>query len=194
MRIFSLVLALAALTVFATTTPAQNKLVTSSTSPAPLVSPVAAPANVAVIDTSAFSDDKTGITRVINALKGVDTKYAAIRTEIQGLQQRLDTLKQNLEKNQATQAANVTQQQVEEGQRLEVQIKRKAEDAQAGYQRDQSAALEPLQTDIYNSLNAYAKTKGFNLVIDASRVPVLFVDPTLDVTKDFIAEYNKTHP
>jgi Skp family chaperone for outer membrane proteins len=194
MRIFSLVLAVAALTVFATTTPAQNKLMANGSSPAPVVMPAAAPANVGVIDTSAFADEKTGITRVITALKAVETKYATVRTEIQGLQQRLDTLKQNLEKNQATQAANVTQQQMEEGQRLEIQIKRKAEDAQAGYQKDTNAALEPLQTDIFNSLNAYAKTKGLNLVIDSSRVPVLFVDPVLDITKDFIAEYNKTHP
>lgn len=193
MRIFSLVLAAAALTVFATTTPAQTK-VANSTSPAPVVLPLAGPANVGIIDTSQFADDKAGITRVINALKQVETKYDAIRKEMQGLQARLDTLKQNLDKNQATQAPNVTQQQVDEGQRLELQIKRKAEDAQAGYQRDTNAALEPLQTDIQNALNVYAKAKGLNLVIDVSRVPVLFVDPTLDITKDFIADYNKTHP
>jgi Skp family chaperone for outer membrane proteins len=193
MRIFSLVLAAAAVTALATTTPAQTRLANSS-SPAPVVLPMAGPANVGVIDTSAFSDEKTGITRVINALKQVEAKYAKIREEIQGLQTRLDTLKQNLDKNQATQAANVTAQQVDEGQRLEIQIKRKAEDAQAGYQRDTNGALEPLQTDIQTALTAYAKTKSLNLIIDISRVPVLFADPTLDITKDFIAEYNKTHP
>jgi Skp family chaperone for outer membrane proteins len=195
MKTIRMTIAVVAFAMFAVgTTSAQNKMVSSGSPASPVVMPVAAPANVAVIDTSAFSDEKTGITRVVSAMKAVNTKYTGINTELQGLQNRLETIKQNLQKNQATQAANVTAQQVEEGERLEVQIKRKSEDAQSGYQRELQAALDPLQTDIQTTLTAYAKTKGFNLVIDISRVPVLFVDTTLDITKDFIAEYNKTHP
>jgi Skp family chaperone for outer membrane proteins len=74
------------------------------------------------------------------------------------------------------------------------QIKRKAEDAQAAYQKDSLAVLGPLQKDVFDSLNAYAQAKGISLLIDVSRVPVIYAASHLDVTRDFIAEYNRTHP
>jgi hypothetical protein len=32
------------------------------------------------------------------------------------------------------------------------------------------------------------------MVIDIARVPVLFVEPQIDITQAFIAEYNRTRP
>lgn len=88
----------------------------------------------------------------------------------------------------------MTAQQMEEADRLEVTIKRKAEDAQASYQKESIAALEPLQKDIANALTAYSQAKGISLLIDLNRVPVIYSAPSLDITKDFIADYNRTHP
>ena len=88
----------------------------------------------------------------------------------------------------------MTQQQVEEANRLEVQVKRKAEDAQASYQKESLAMLEPMQKDISDALAAYAQAKGISLLIDLNRVPLIYASPTLDITKEFITEYNRTHP
>ena len=88
----------------------------------------------------------------------------------------------------------MTAQQVEEADRLEVQIKRKAEDAQASYQKESLASLEPLQKDIADALRAYSQAKGISLLIDINRAPVIYAASTLDITKDFIADYNRTHP
>ena len=88
----------------------------------------------------------------------------------------------------------MTQQQIEEADRLEVQVKRKAEDAQASYQKDSLAMLNPMQKDIGDALAAYAQSKGISLLIDLNRVPVIYSAPTLDITKEFITEYNRTHP
>ena len=88
----------------------------------------------------------------------------------------------------------MTQQQAEEADRLEVQIKRKAEDAQASYQKESLAVLDPMQKEIAEALAAYAQSKGISLLIDLNRVPVIYSAPSLDITKEFIAEYNRTHP
>ena len=88
----------------------------------------------------------------------------------------------------------MTAQQIEEADRLELTIKRKAEDAQTSYQKETLAALEPLQQDIVNALATYAQAKGISLLIDVNRVPVIYASTSLDVTKDFIADYNRTHP
>jgi Skp family chaperone for outer membrane proteins len=128
------------------------------------------------------------------ALKQLDTKFQPLRTELRGMRDRLNTLRSDIEKKRTIQDQRMTAQQVEEAERLDLQIKRKAEDAQASYQKESVAALEPLQRDIANALTAYSQAKGISLLIDLNRVPVIYAAPTLDVTKDFIADYNRTHP
>jgi len=88
----------------------------------------------------------------------------------------------------------MTAQQAEAANQLEIQIKRKAEDAQVSYQKESLAALEPLQKDIADALNAYSQSRGISLLLDVNRVPVIYAAASLDVTKDFIADYNRTHP
>ena len=191
MKVFRTILAavaVAALTIVAQT------LLTMSTTSAETVPPPAAPANIGIIDSRAFSDDKTGITRVMNAMRQLEGKFLPLRTEIRGMGERLNTMRSDIQKKRAIQDAATTARQVEEADRLELQIKRKAEDAQASYQRESLTALEPLQKDIATALSAYAQAKGLTLVLDVNRVHILYAATTHDITSDFIADYNRTHP
>ena len=156
--------------------------------------PAATPANIAIIDSSAFSDEKNGIARVMAAMQQIETKFQPLRAEIRGMRERLSTMRSDLQKKRAIQDAATTAKQAEEAERLEVQIKRKAEDAQASYQKESLAVLDPLQKDIGNALTAYAQAKGITLLIDANRVPIIYAASNLDITKEFIADYNRTHP
>ena len=191
MKVFRITLAavaVAALTILTQT------LLTMGASSAETVTPPAAPANIAIIDSSAFSDEKTGITRVMNAMKQLDAKFQPLRAEIRGMRERLNTMRADLQKKRAIQDARTTAQQADEADRLEVQIKRKAEDAQTSYQKESLAVLEPLQKDIAGALTAYAQAKGITLVIDANRVPLIYAATSLDITKEFINDYKRTHP
>lgn len=154
----------------------------------------AAPANIAIIDSSAFSDEKNGIARVMAAMQQLETKFTPLRTEIRGMRERLSTMRSDLQKKRGIQDAATTAKQADEANRLEIEIKRKAEDAQASYQRESVAMLDPLQKDIGNALTAYAQSKGVTLLIDANRVPIIYAASSLDITKEFIADYNRTHP
>lgn len=156
--------------------------------------PAAPQANVAIIDSSAFADQKIGIGRVKAAMQQIETKYEPVRTELRGMRDRLTKLRSDIQAKRGVQDAKVTAQQVDEADRLEVQIKRKAEDAQNGYQKDTAASLEPLQQDIGTKLTAYAQSRGITLLIDVNRVPVVYAAAQLDITKDFIADYNRTNP
>lgn len=160
----------------------------------PATAAAAAPANIAIIDSSAFSDEKAGIARVMAAMQSLKTKFQPLRTELSGMRDRLSTMRSDIEKKRSIQAAGMTAQQIEEADRLEIQIKRKAEDAQASYQKESLASLDPLQKDIGNALVAYSQAKGISLVIDVNRVPVVYAASSLDITRDFIADYNRTHP
>jgi Skp family chaperone for outer membrane proteins len=156
--------------------------------------PAAAPGNIAVIDSAAFGSEKAGITRVMNAMKTLETKFQPLRTELRGMRDRLTTMRADIEKKRAIQDQRTTAQQIEAADQLEVQIKRKAEDAQASYQKESLAAMEPLQKEIFNALTTYSQSKGISLLIDINRVPVIYSAPTIDITKEFIADYNRTHP
>jgi len=154
----------------------------------------ATPANVAIIDSSAFSDEKTGIARVIAAGQQIQVKFEPLRNEITSLRQRLATMRSDLQKKSAIQDAATTAKQTDEADQLEIQIKRKSEDAQAILQRERQAVLDPLEQDIGNALKAYAQSHAVTLLIDANRVPILYAASSLDITQDFINDYNRTHP
>jgi Skp family chaperone for outer membrane proteins len=191
MKVFRTILAavaVAALTIFVQT------LVTTRATSAETVPPPPAPANIGIIDSGAFSDEKAGIARVMAALRQLETKFQPLRTELRSMRERLSTMRSDIQKKRAVQDAATTARQIEEADRLELQIKRKAEDAGSSYQKESDAVTEPLQADILTALNAYAQAKGITLVLDARRVPIIYAAQSIDITRDFIADYNRTHP
>lgn len=183
MKVFRIVVVVAAVVLAAFTILAQTQ-----------TRPAATPANIAIIDSSAFSDDKNGIARVIAVGQQIETKFQPVRTELRGMRDRLNAMRLDLQKKRGVQDAAATARQTDEADQLELQIKRKSEDAQASYQRESLAMLDPLQKDIGTALTAYAQSRGINLLIDANRVPIVYAAASLDITKDFIADYNRTHP
>ena len=192
MKVLRITVAAAAIAAFAILAQTQTR---PTTTPAPQTRPAAAaPGNIAVIDSSAFTDEKDGIARVMSAMKQLDTKFQPLRNEIRGMRDRLATMRADLQKKQGIQDAKVTAQQSEAADLLDTQIKRKAEDAQMSLQKETAALLDPLQKDIGDAVTTYAQAKGISLLIDLNRVPVLYAANNLDITKDFIAEYNRTHP
>lgn len=193
MRVFRISIAVAAFAAFAILAHTQTRPAAPAAAP-PQTRPAAGPANIAVIDSSAFSDEKAGIARVMAAMRQMEAKFQPLRNELRGMRERLNTMRADLQKKQAIQDAKTTAQQQEAADQLDVQIKRKAEDAQASYQRESLALLDPLQKDIGDALNTYAQQKGISLLLDINRVPVVYAANSLDITKDFIAEYNRTHP
>ena len=183
MKVFRIVVVVAAVALAAFTILAQTQ-----------PRPAATPANIAIIDSSAFSDEKAGIARVIAVGQQIEAKFTPLRTELRGMRERLNTMRADIQKKRAIQDTAMTAKQVDEADQLELQIKRKSEDAQASYQRESLTMLDPLQKDIGTSLTAYAQSRGITLLIDANRVPIVYAANSLDITKDFIAEYNRTHP
>ncbi|PYS68492.1 MAG: hypothetical protein DMF69_20030 [Acidobacteria bacterium] len=192
MKVFRVVLTIVLFYVFMVSIHAQVRSAVNPGSVPATTAPAAA--NLfAVIDSGAFSDDKTGIARVIAAMNGVDQKVEPLRKEISNMQNQLNALQADVQKKQATDPQGAAR-AADQAKSLELQIKRKTEDGQTQFQRELTAALDPLQADITNALNAFAQSRGILMIIDSNRVPVIYVHATIDVTKDFIAEYNRTHP
>lgn len=193
MKVFRISIAAAAFAAFAILAHTQTRPAVPAGT-APQTRPVAGAPNIAVIDSSTFTDEKNGIARVMAAMRQLEAKFQPLRTELRGMRERLNTMRSDLQKKQAIQDAKTTAQQAEAADQLDLQIKRKAEDARTSYEKESFAVLDPLQKDIGNALSTYAQQRGISLLIDVNRVPVVYAANSLDVTKEFIAEYNRTHP
>jgi Skp family chaperone for outer membrane proteins len=160
------------------------------------------PANkIGWIVTAAFGDDTGGITKYLNASKALDAEMKPRVAELQGIQARIKTIADDLAKMQSNPAVPIDQKAAaakqEEGQRLQLELKRKQEDAQVAYDKRRSEVMGPITQNIYLALQDYAKAKGYSVILDVTAMgaenqpsPVLVLDPSADITKDFIAFYN----
>jgi Skp family chaperone for outer membrane proteins len=165
--------------------------------PAPSTSPATPPTltgKFAIIDSSYFADEKQGIARVVNAMKGINAQFQPQQAELDRIKNSYDALVAEIQKTAAVADPKTIAAKTDQAEQLKRDLERKAQDAQAAVERRQREVLGPLQEDVFNALQSYAQTRGIAIVIDQNRVPVLFVADSVDITRDFITEYNRTHP
>jgi len=150
---------------------------------------------IALVATDEFAEEKTGIVRLVAAMKRVEAEFQPRRTELQSLQQQIEKLTADLAKAVPLQDAKVSQQQQDKIDQLKKEFQRKGEDAEAAYKKKVPEVLGPLYDDIGKALDAYAKAHGITLILDMSKVQgIVSADNSLDITKAFIAEFNSKNP
>lgn len=152
---------------------------------------------IALIYSDAFLDPKTGIARFNALLTTLNREFQPRQTELQTMQQRITTLTNEV--NQAQAASSVVdpksiQAKMDTLDQLKKELQRKGEDAQAAYTKRRQDIFQPLQDDIGKALEAYAKQRNINVIIDASQVPLVYGAEALDITRAFINEYNSKNP
>jgi Skp family chaperone for outer membrane proteins len=165
-----------------------------TTSP-PVAAPQAIPVKIAVIDTDSFSDSKTGVRKLLNAIGQVEARLKPIRDEIVGMQNRYNTLVTELQNAQKTNT-NVSQDKVDQARQLESDIKRKQEDGQKALERLNRQIVDPVNIEIGKAVEAYSRQKGYDLVLDATKFAgtMIVLNKGLDITSAFVADYNAKNP
>lgn len=184
------VLALAASPVLAQPRPA---------APAGSQAPAASPGNIpeskiALIYSEAFLDAKLGIARFNTLVTTLNREFQPRQTELQGMQQRVQQLTDDISKTAPVADPKTLQQKQDQLDQLKKDFQRKGEDAQAAYDRRRKEMFSPLQEDIGKALEAYAKAHNINVIIDGSQVPLVYAADALDITRAFINEFNSKNP
>ncbi len=150
---------------------------------------------IALVNTDDFADEKTGIARLVSAMKRVDGEFQPRRTELQTLQTQIEKATADLTKAQPLQDARVSQQQADKIEGMKTEFKRKGEDAQAAYQKRLQDVLGPIYDDIGKALDAYAKAHGITLILDVTKVQgIVSAAESLNITAPFIIEFNSKNP
>jgi Skp family chaperone for outer membrane proteins len=150
---------------------------------------------VALIDSSAFADEKQGILKFVAALKRVNAEFQPRQTELQGLQQQIEKATADLQKAAPVQDPKVSQQQQDKIDQMKKDYTRKGEDAQAAFNKRLEEVLSPVYEDIGKALDVFAKARGITLILDVTKVQgIVSAADSLDITRAFIAEYNSKNP
>jgi Skp family chaperone for outer membrane proteins len=170
----------------------------------PAAQPTAVPAaaipdtRIGLIDTSMFGDEKAGIKRYINAVMGVQREFQPKNAELVNIQTRIKTLSDELNKLSGATVVDPKsiQAKQDEGDRLQRDLKYKKDQATADFQKRYNEVVGPISTDIGKALDQYAAQHRLTIILDISKLlpAILTMNPGMDITAPFIAEYNARNP
>jgi len=154
---------------------------------------------MAVIYTDMFLDQKAGIAKFNTVVNRLNGEFQKLKDEINQMQQRAQALETEINKLRDAPAGTPIDQKslqakIDQLEQLKKDIQRKAEDAQGAYNRRRAELFQPLQDEIGKALEAFAKARGINVIIDGAQVPLLYAAESIDITRAFITEFNTKNP
>jgi outer membrane protein len=154
---------------------------------------------MAVIYTDMFLDPKTGIAKFGSAVTKLNDEFKKPKDDLTAMQNRAQALETEINKLRDAPASTpidqpALQAKVDQLEQLKKDIQRRAEDAQTAYNKRRNELFQPLQVEIGKALEAFAKARGINVIIDGAQVPLLYAAENTDITRAFITEFNSKNP
>lgn len=122
----------------------------------------------------------------------LETKYKPRQAEMNKMQTELQGVQNELQTKQGKITPAAEQEIVARGQRTQRALQRFGEDLQADVDRDRNDILQRASQRFMEVVRKLAEEKGLDMVVDVSNT--IYSKPTLDITKDAIAAYDKQYP
>jgi outer membrane protein len=179
--------------------PTPTPTATAPTATAPAATVQLPMSKMAIIYTDLFLDQKTGIAKFNSVVTKLNGEFQKMKDELTQMQTRAQSLESEINKlREAPEGAPVDQRslqaKIDQLDQLKKDIQRKGEDAQAAYNRRRQELFTPLQDEIGKALEAFAKARGINVILDGTQVPLLYAADSIDITRAFINEFNSKNP
>ena len=166
--------------------------------PAPSATAAVPDTKIAFVDTTEFGDEKTGIKRYVNAVKTVQLEFKPTTDDLLNLQNRIKAIADEITKlsGNAVVDPKTIQAKPDEGERLQREFKYKKEQLDADFEKRYGEVVGPISADIGKALDQYLLQHGLTMILDISKLApaVLTMNPAMDITQSFIAEYNSKNP
>ena len=153
---------------------------------------------VAWLNSAGFVDEQTGIKALVRTGKELELEFSNQQSDLSLLNEKLRTIVAELGKLQAGGAANADaiQKKQTEGLKLQQDLQARQQEFQAALSQAQQEKQGPIVAELDKAMNTYAKEHELGLILDLAKIGngVVVAQPELDVTADFIAYYNASHP
>jgi Skp family chaperone for outer membrane proteins len=200
-------LILIATTAFAVVAQTRPQTTPPRPTPTPLPRPAATPlastapvpdSKIALIDTSMFGDEKSGIFRYIDAAKSVQGEFQTRSNELQSIQNRLEALVteiQTLSKAPVVDQKTIQAKQ-QLGQTLQNEFKTKKDRLDEDVSKRAEQVIAPISNQIGQAMDQFARQRGITMTLDTSKLlpAILTAVPAMDLTLAFIADFNSKNP
>ena len=154
---------------------------------APLAVSASAQTKIAVVNVQKAMADTDEIKK---ASAAVEAKYKKPQDELAKLQADLQSIEAQVGSGKLNQNAIAELQAL--GQRKQRDAQRLSDDLQADFDRDRQEILGKASQKMQDIISKLSAEKGFDLIIDSSQT--LFFKPTMELTTDATAAYNKANP
>ena len=154
---------------------------------APLATIASAQLKVAVVNVQKAMLDSEDLKKESAA---IEAKYKPRQDELQKLQNDLQSIQAQLQNTKITQQAAADLQL--QGQRKQRDAQRISDDLQAEFDKDRQDVLGKAATKMQEVVKKLAEEKGFDVIVDVSQT--IYFKPSLDITADALAAYNKAYP
>lgn len=122
----------------------------------------------------------------------MQAKYKARQQEIDKLTAQGQEAADKLQKGQGTLGASAEADLNSQISRLQREVQRKTEDLSADVDRERNEILARATERMSGVIKKLAEERGLDMVVDTATA--LYFKPTLDLTKDAVAAYDKTYP
>jgi len=155
---------------------------------------------IALFSSFASAQVKIGVINVQQALSNTDElkkasvdlakKYQPRTDELDKIQKDLESIDAQL--NSGKLNAQATADLQAQGTRKQRDQQRMTDDMNADVAKDREDILAKMSQKMQDVINKLAEDKGVDLIVEASQT--LYAKPTLDLTADATAAYNKANP
>lgn len=149
---------------------------------------------VAVIDSAQFFE---GIGEFKQQLDKLEAEFKPTTSKLEGLQQNLVKLDEELKQAGPTMDPKVYQQKAENLQNMKKEFDRAREDYQQELQKKSTVVLGPVREKIGKFMDTYAAKNEIVVIFDLGpslQNGLVFFNSATNITDDFIKEYNKAYP
>jgi outer membrane protein len=153
---------------------------------------------------TAQTPGKVGVISVQGAIVGtkdgqkaageLETKFAPKRKDIEGRQNEVNQLEEQMRKSGNLLSEEKRAQLARDIDEKRKRLNRDMQDAQEEFEGEQQRLLQGLGQRMMAVIEKYAKDNGYTMVLDVSnpQTPVLYASSAIDVTQDVISLYDKS--
>ena len=151
---------------------------------------------IAIVDTEMFGDPKAGVRRLVAAYEQIEREFKPRRDEIQAQRVKYDALVKSINDTKAVADPKALAAKADEVETIKSDIERKQQDGQKAIEKRSKELTDPIYADVSTALQAYAKSRGIDMVLDISKFAgaAMIINQAMDITSAFINEYNAKNP
>jgi outer membrane protein len=120
----------------------------------------------------------------------VRRKFEKAQNELKTQRENLDRMRENYDKKALVLKEDERRNLEKDLEARSLEFKRKYEDYQRDLKRTDAELTSGIVEQLYGIVGAYAKERGFTVMLETSSGALVYADPAIDVTDEVIKRHN----